>query len=584
VKKGALRVEVGDKLSYTDDPDSELLDRPLNFRNYDEDTVEGLYQNAEREEKGRNYDLALQKYLEVLKREPLHMRALTRTAEMYCRRAEYGKALEFARKALDYVMYDPDANYIYSVIARRTGKLVDAKESLGWAARSMKYRTSANCQLGEIYLMERNHTRALEFLQRALDYDAHNIKAQQVLSTAFRMLKSPERAAAMLTRILDADPLNHTARFERYLLDPSADRLREFKELIRNELPHETYLEIAMYYVSLGLNEDALRVLEQAPEQATVRYWQAYLLREKAPERSREALGRAAALSPYLVFPFREESIPVFQWADRELPGSWKAKYYLGLVYWGLRRQPEALKMLDDLRDRPDYAPAYICRAWLEKESSPDRALADFERAHAVGPKDWRNWHHLAAYYAERGMHDRSMKLAIEASRLFPNEDLIKILLARAYLNNGRYQESYSVLENATILPFEGQRDVHELYVLCQMSLALEAMKKGQFQDAVKRLEGSKEYPVRLGTGKPNDPDFRVQDVLISLAYSRLGDAGKAEEADRRAGAWASRHSREQVDKAKVDQWYRTSLASKPELEALRELVTLVRGTRPRRE
>ncbi len=71
------------------------------------------------------------------------MRALTRVAELYCRRAEYQKALDYAAKALDYVMYDPDANYIYGVAARRLGHLVDAKETIGWAARSMKYRSSA---------------------------------------------------------------------------------------------------------------------------------------------------------------------------------------------------------------------------------------------------------------------------------------------------------------------------------------------------------------------------------------------------------------------------------------------------------
>jgi len=136
VGKGDLRVNVGDKLSYTDDPKAELLKRPLNFRNYEEGTLEGLYQNAEREDKARNYDLALQKYLECLKREPTHMRALTRIAELYCRRAEYEKALEYAARALDYVMYDPDANYIYGIIARRMGNLVDAKRrSAGRPAR-----------------------------------------------------------------------------------------------------------------------------------------------------------------------------------------------------------------------------------------------------------------------------------------------------------------------------------------------------------------------------------------------------------------------------------------------------------------
>jgi hypothetical protein len=181
-------------------------------------------------------------------------------------------------------------------------------------------------------------------------------------------------------------------------------------------------------------------------------------------------------------------------------------------------------------------------------------------------------------------MHEKSMSLAVEASRRFPDEDLIKILLARTYLNNGRYQECYSVLENATILPFEGQRDVHDLYVRCQISLALQALKKGRNEDALKRLEGSKEYPVRLGTGKPNDPDFRVQDLLMALAYARLGVPAKAEEAEKRISEWAARRSRGPIDRSKIEQWSRTSLVSKPELEALRELVSLVQGNRRRQE
>jgi tetratricopeptide (TPR) repeat protein len=586
VKKGDLRVNVGDKLSYTDDPQAELLKRPLNFRNYEESSLEGLYQNAEREEKARNYDSALQKYLECLQREPSHMRALTRLAELYCRRAEYPRALEYASKALDYVMYDPDANYIYAVIARRMGNLVDAKETLGWAARSMKYRSAAFCQLGEIYLLEKNFPRALEFLHRSLDYDAHNIQAHQVLSTTYRLLKNPQKSQETLGKILDIDPLNHLARFEQYLLEPDAQKLDRFRSLIRNELPHETYLEIAMYYVNLALEDDAIRLLDVAPEQATVRYWQAYLLRDKSPERSREVLRKASALSPYLVFPYREESLTVFQWADKALPGNWKAKYYLGLIYWGLRREEETLRLLTQCADQPDYAPVYLCRAYLERDSNPKKAMADYERAYAVDQKDWRNWHHLASYYAEQGMQDKAMKLAVEASQRFPDEDLVKILLARTYMNNGRYQECYSVLENATILPFEGQRDVHELFVQCQICLAMAAMKKGRHDEALKRLESSKEYPVRLGTGKPQNPDYRVQDYLMMLTYDKMGAPAKAEEARKRIAAYSARSSRGRAETAQatVDEWYRTTFTTQSELNALNELVKLVRGSRRRRE
>jgi tetratricopeptide (TPR) repeat protein len=574
VKQGELRVEVGDKLTYSDDPEADLLKRPLNFRNYEENTLEGLYQNAEREEKGRNYELALQKYLECLKRDPTHVRAMTRIAELYCRRAEYSKALDYARQALDFVMYDPDANYIYGVISRKMGNPVDAKETLGWAARSMKYRSAAYCQLGEIYLSEGNPARAYEFLQRALDYDAHNVQALQVLSSANRIHKNPAKAAATLNRILEIDPLSHFARFEKYLLDPTAKNLDAFKSMIRNELPHETYLELASYYSGLALKNDALKVLEAAPDHATVRYWQAFLLKEKDPAKSLEMLKKASSLSPYLVFPFREELLPVYQWAAQELPSDWKSRYYQGLVYWGLRRTGDALRLFQEFGERADYAPAYICRAWLEKEGDSKKALADFEKALSIDPKDWRNWNHLANYSSELGQNEKALKLAVEAAKQFPDEDLIKILLARNYLNNGRHRECFSVLENATILPFEGQRDVHDLYVQCQICLALEAIKKGQYGEAVKRLEGSKEYPVRLGTGKPQDPDFRIQDYLMASAFEKSGAADKSEEAKKRLAAYASRNQRvnSRADKAAFEAWLQSVMPSQPELKALHDL------------
>ena len=57
-----------------------------------------------------------------MQREPLHVRALTRVAELYCRRAEYKQALEYARKALDIAMYDADANYIYGIHRQADGQ------------------------------------------------------------------------------------------------------------------------------------------------------------------------------------------------------------------------------------------------------------------------------------------------------------------------------------------------------------------------------------------------------------------------------------------------------------------------------
>jgi len=385
------------------------------------------------------------------------------------------------------------------------------------------------------------------------------------------MGKQPAKARDTLARLLEIDPLSHLAQMEQYLLDPSPAALERFRSTIRGEMPHETYLEIAAYYRNLRQDGDALRVLAAAPDQATVRYWQAYLLREKSPAESRQALELASALSPYLVFPFREESIPVFEWAAAMRPGDWKPSYYLGLIYWGMQRDGDARKMFDACGDRPDYAPVYITRAFLEKEGDAARAGADFERAYALDRKDWRTWYHLANFYTERGNHEKALTLALDAARQFPDEDAVKVLLARSYLNNRRYADCNSQLANATILPFEGQSDIHGLFVECLVDQAMAEMKGGRYEQAIPHLEQSRDYPERLGTGAPADPDYRIQDYLLMFCYRESHQASQEAEAAGRIGAFAGRQ--------KVEDWYRTAFRDESERDALQSLTLLLRGS-----
>jgi len=182
-------------------------------------------------------------------------------------------------------------------------------------------------------------------------------------------------------------------------------------------------------------------------------------------------------------------------------------------------------------------------------------------------------------------MNDKALKVAIEASQQFPKEDAVRILLARTYLNSGKFEDCYNVLANASILPYEGQSDVHQLWVQSLVTQALADMKKDQYQAAIKRLETSREYPERLGTGKPGDPDYRIQDYLESLCYEKLNMTAKVEEARGRIKAWASRHGggNTEAQSQRVEEWYRTTFPAQSELEALQALNGAVYGGSRRR-
>ncbi|MCK4646137.1 MAG: tetratricopeptide repeat protein, partial [Candidatus Aminicenantes bacterium] len=411
----------------------------------------------------------------------------------------------------------------------RLGNLVDAKEALGWAARSMEYRSGAYCQMAEIYFQEEHFDLALEYARRALDFNKYNINGYQIMTVIFRKMRKPKEASQVLKQILEIDPLNHQARFEHYLLKPGKKNLEYFKSMIRNELPHENYLEMAIYYEKIGLTADAVELLMHAPDYSTVHYWLAYLLKEEAPEQSREYLNKAQNCSPRLVFPFREESIPVFQWASDRQPSDWKAKYFLGLILWSKGRLEEARNFLLDC-GAPDFAPFYQARGHLFKVINPEKALSDFEEALKVDRKSWKVRHHLITYYSELGMFDKSLAFAREAVSTFPDEGVVRMDLVRSLIKNRLYREALDILEGTEALPFEGATGIHALFVSCQIELALIKLVEGHYVQAIKYLEGSKRYPESLGTGKPYDPDFRMQDYFISLCYDKMGENNKAEE------------------------------------------------------
>ena len=111
-------------------------------------------------------------------------------------------------------------------------------------------------------------------------------------------------------------------------------------------------------------------------------------------------------------------------------------------------------------------------------------------------------------------------------------------------------------------------------------------MKQGDYGEAVRWLEGSREYPERLGSGKPDNPDYRVQDYLLMVCYENMGSLSEADQARERIYAFSSRRAKEnaEVISRKVDLWRSHDLQQKSEIEALQVLYQLVAGDRRRRE
>ena len=141
-------------------------------------------------------------------------------------------------------MYDPAANYIYGVISRRLGRSTDAKETLRLGRpldRIPVGRLSSGWPRSPFW--KRDFDRAEDYA-RGHRFRRLQSSAYEVLIAALRMQRKTAEAEAAIDRLLDFDPLDHQARFERYLLSGRSEDVKAFQSMIRNELPHETYLEV----------------------------------------------------------------------------------------------------------------------------------------------------------------------------------------------------------------------------------------------------------------------------------------------------------------------------------------------------
>ncbi|MFQ5721003.1 MAG: tetratricopeptide repeat protein [Candidatus Aminicenantales bacterium] len=498
--------------------------RPLIFQNYDRSSLQRHFLRAIHFERERNLAEAFQEYQALLEEAPDFLPALTRLAELYLRRGEIEKALELARKAVSLDMYDGAANYVYALAARLKGFNTEAKEALTWAARDIAFCGAALNQLSEIFLSEGQFRLAIEFAQRSLLRDQENIPSLQLLALAFRKRGETKKAQQILSQLENLDPLNPFLQLEKYWSRPSPDNWQKFRSSIHNEFPEETILELALYYRRLNQLQETLHLLNKIDHYPQANYWLGYLIGQKDKTQSQNYLTKARSLSPFLVFPFRQETIPVLKWAIAKEPSDWKARYYLALLLWSKGRKEEAEELLISCGRMPDYPPFYIVRGTFLKEKDRLAAQKDFQRSVELGNKEWRNWHHLIRYYLETNRKNEALIEADKAFSLFPNDMLLRADLVEAMMANHQYDRAAQLLDKTTFLPSEGATKIHQLFVDCHLQLGLKNFKQGSVPQAIKHFQKAKTYPEHLGTGQPFDPDCRLQDLLLGICYQRLGE------------------------------------------------------------
>ena len=521
-------------LDYLSNPESRFLTKPFTSDSSAHKQIPAADRwvfEARELVKGRSYAQARALFDAALAEEPWHRGALLGLADVEFRRARYEVGLIHVRRALQLDGYDPEANFVAGNLYRALGRVTDAFDAYGWAARSMEFRSAAYVQLAELALAANDLVEATRYADLAIDYDRYNLAARQVLAIAERREGDVVRAEKVHRSLLDIDPLHHFVAAEAYLRvnegyrhDLAAETAAKvLLEGLQGEYPEHVLVELAIDYLRRGSKSDALAMVDLSTRVSANPLFQAWLA-WLGEDSSVLAGGAAVAFS----LPFRRETIPVLEWAVAHNE-HWSWRYLLSLNLWARDREEEAAAQLEAIGDEADFAPMYVSRALLLERIHGRNAEADLRRAISVGGQDRIVHIHLIRHLHAQGLWKKALEASAMARTQFEADFDLDLLHVRSLNNLERPAEALAILNSTHVLPSENASSSHQLYEQAHILAALDALERGELDVAEDHLGKAREWPRHLGQGRPYEPEERLVRYLLGQVAQQRGDRIAAE-------------------------------------------------------
>lgn len=524
---GKVEVRLGDDV-LTGDP-AGPVNRPLKSpAGFDWTSEYGLLVRGTDLSRQKNYSEAEEYLMKALDKNPNLVPALTQMAQIRYRQGLYENARQYAGKALAVNTYDPEANYFWGLASEKIGQESDALDGFSVATLSPSFRNAAWLRIAYLSMRKEDWKKAESLIDKCTQTFPPDENAWNVKALIERKLAKKDEALRIINEQITLDPLNHMARFEKFLnTKDNADR-DEFINLITQELPHETFIEMAIRYYEWGMDDEAMLMLDLAPDHPMVQIWQAWLLdRNGYEEEAMDKLVQAANSSPDLVFPFRPEMIEIFSWANQVM-ANWKWLYYEGLICWQSNQIGIAKSLFTLCARVPDFAPFYLAKARLFKDDPAvaKEAVAD---AYLLEPGSWRTGMEMAKLQVSENHLADALVTARKNYQNNRDNCVVGLHLANILSLSKRYDETLKTLGQIVMLPAEsdkwsGDIDSHSLFRETNIHIAINQMKAGKWKKALASLANAETWPENLGWGEPYFPDNRLTQFLSAFCYNKLND------------------------------------------------------------
>jgi tetratricopeptide (TPR) repeat protein len=480
---------------------------------------------------------------EALARDPMDVRCNIGMGRRALKQGRFADAERFLRTAagrLTRLHPNPEtgeAHYFLGLARLYQGDAAEAHELLYKATWNHAWRSAAFYHLACIACARGDHDAALEHLGESLAVNGDHNKAMVLQAAISRKLGEHEEAAGILADLLEADPLDHWARYEATFHGLIGKD--EFLRASRNDA--QTILDLAFDYADAGLNEDAAQLLERHLAQpvppcavpnpgarsAMIHYVLAWL------KRDRKLLEKARGSSPDYFFPSRVHEQIVLEWALSQADADPVAAYGLGNLYYDLKRHEDAIRVwhrsIDDGAGFPTVHRNLGIAVWnLRRDGAAARGL--YQKAMALDPADAR----LVSEYDQlrSKMNDplaERLEFLMEKRDLVLTRDDCTVAMATLLNLTGRPADALDLLTSRRFHPWEGgEGSVLRQFTTAHLLLGRAALDSGDAEAALRHFSGAMDTPESLG--EAYHPLQAMADVnyWMGRAFKALDRTGEA--------------------------------------------------------
>lgn len=453
-------------------------------------------------------------YLEGLKRDEGDIRINNAYGMLKLRRGNFQIAEKHFRKAIERLTwlnpnpYDSEAYYNLGLCLFYQEKTEEAYDAFFKATWTNEQQEMSFYYLAAIQARRKQWQPALEFVEKALVKNAHNIKARGLKASVLRKTGRNAEALSWVEENLKVDPFDYWSMFERMLLTGNAQEEKE-NILFLSRNFHETFLQTARDYAEGGFYEEAVEVLNTCTqEKPMLSYYRGYYygcmgLTAKA----KEAYEEAEKTSPLYCFPNKLEDIAVLRAAISANPQGAKAYYYLGNLFYDKLDFEEAIRLWEESeRLDPEYPTLLrnMAIAYYNKKQEPEKAKEKLERAFALDPADARVFLELDQLHKKLGdtFEDRLKEYEAHKELIEERDDLYTEYVTILNLTE-RHREAYEAIMRHQFGAWEGaEGKITTQYKTALLEMAKEAVSQGAYEKAESYLESALVYPENLGEGR----------------------------------------------------------------------------------